>query len=120
VHGEPGLDELSPIGTTQIVEVNGAALTRRTFDPAELGWQGFTARGLEGGDPQDNVRTVVSVLRGELGGVARAAVVLNAGAAIYVAGQAPPSKPASPPPTPRWTPAAAGKPSSAYRDASRR
>jgi anthranilate phosphoribosyltransferase len=87
VHGEPGLDEVSPIGTTEILEVNAGAVTRRTFDPAALGWEPFTARGLEGGDPQDNVRTVVSVLRGETGGVARAAVVLNAGAAIYVSGQ---------------------------------
>jgi anthranilate phosphoribosyltransferase len=87
VHGQPGLDEVSPIGITEILEVDAGTVTRRTFDPATLGWEPFTARGLEGGDPQDNVRTVVSVLRGETGGVARAAVVLNAGAAIYVSGQ---------------------------------
>lgn len=87
VHGQPGLDEVSPIGTTEILEVDAGTVSRRTFDPAELGWEPFTVRGLEGGDPQDNVRTVVSVLRGETGGVARAAVLLNAGAAIYVSGQ---------------------------------
>ena len=89
VHGEPGLDEISPLGSTRMVEVNNGTLTRRDFDPVELGWERFEARGLEGGDPQENVRTVVSVLRGDTGGVARAAVVLNAGAAIYVAGAAP-------------------------------
>ena len=88
VHGQPGLDEVSPIGTTEIVEVNAGTVTRRTFDPAVLGWEPFTARGLEGGDPQENVRTVVAVLRGETRGVARAAVLLNAGAAIYASGQA--------------------------------
>ncbi|HEX8432768.1 MAG TPA: anthranilate phosphoribosyltransferase [Longimicrobium sp.] len=89
VHGEPGLDELSPVGTTELLEVDGGLVTRRIFDPvAELGWERFTVDGLAGGEPADNVRTVVSVLRGETGGVARAAVVLNAGAAVYIAGQA--------------------------------
>ncbi|HYW10271.1 MAG TPA: anthranilate phosphoribosyltransferase [Longimicrobium sp.] len=89
VHGEPGLDELSPVGTTELLEVDGGVVTRRVFDPvAELGWERFGVDGLAGGEPADNVRTVVSVLRGETGGVARAAVVLNAGAAVYVAGQA--------------------------------
>ena len=90
VHGQPGLDEVSPLGTTEMVIVDAGTVTRRVFDPAtELGWPEFDPRGLAGGDPQDNVRTVVSVLRGETGGVARAAVVLNAGAAIYAAGAAP-------------------------------
>jgi anthranilate phosphoribosyltransferase len=89
VHGEPGMDELSPIGTTEVLEVAGGRVTRRTFDPAEeLGWERFAAAGLEGGERDDNARKVVGVLKGELGGSARAATVLNAGAAIWVAGRA--------------------------------
>jgi anthranilate phosphoribosyltransferase len=89
VHGEPGLDELSPLGTTQVLEVADGGWTRRTFDPAaELGWEAMGADGLEGGDRHDNAEKVERVLRGTLGGAARAAVVLNAGAAIYVAGRA--------------------------------
>ena len=89
VHGAPGLDELSPIGPTEVLEVDGGQVTRRTFDPvAELGWEPFTADGLEGGDRHENAQKVEDVLRGTLGGVARAAVALNAGAAIYVAGHA--------------------------------
>ncbi|HEU0052966.1 MAG TPA: anthranilate phosphoribosyltransferase [Longimicrobium sp.] len=89
VHGHPGLDELSPLGTTEMLEVADGAVTRRTFDPVEaLGWEPFTADGLEGGDRHENARKVEDVLRGAVGGAARAAVVLNAGAAIYVAGQA--------------------------------
>jgi anthranilate phosphoribosyltransferase len=89
VHGHPGLDELSPIGPTEMVLVDAGTVTRATFDPAaELGWPEFDPRGLDGGEPQDNVRTVLSVLRGEETGAGRAAVVLNAGAAIYAAGAA--------------------------------
>ncbi|HVG44549.1 MAG TPA: anthranilate phosphoribosyltransferase [Longimicrobium sp.] len=90
VHGEPGLDELSPLGTTQVLEVADGGWTRRTFDPAaELGWGPIPAAGLEGGDREENAAKVEAVLRGDLGGAARAAVVLNAGAAIYCADLAP-------------------------------
>ena len=89
VHGQPGLDELSPLGTSEIVEVSEGRVSRRTFDPvAELGWEPFTADGLEGGDKRDNAEKIEAVLRGRLRGAARAAVLLNAGAAIYVAAQA--------------------------------
>jgi len=56
-------------------------------DPATtFGWTGFDAAGLAGRDPEHNAAVVQAVLAGELGGVARAAVTLNAGAAVYVAG----------------------------------
>lgn len=90
VHGQPGMDELSPVGTTEVIEVRGGALERRTFDPAaELGWGPFTADGLAGGDREENAGKVEGVLRGTIGDVARAAVTLNAGAAIYCAERAP-------------------------------
>jgi anthranilate phosphoribosyltransferase len=89
VHGEPGIDELSPLGTTELLEVTDGRITRRTFDPREeLGWERFDAMGMEGGERDDNARKVVGVLKGDVGGSARAATVLNAGAAIWVAGQA--------------------------------
>ncbi|HSL72610.1 MAG TPA: anthranilate phosphoribosyltransferase, partial [Longimicrobiales bacterium] len=87
VHGNPGMDEISPIGTTDVIEVRGGNLDRYTLDPAEY----FDAASLDpndlrGGDPDYNARVINEVLRGELGGAARAAVVLNAGAALFVAG----------------------------------
>ncbi len=89
VHGEPGMDELSPLGATQIVELEGSEIRRWSFDPRrDLGWPEYEAAELAGGEPQQNAERVVAVLRGELGGAARAAVVLNAGAAIHVAGLA--------------------------------
>jgi anthranilate phosphoribosyltransferase len=89
VHGEPGMDEISPLGTTEVMEVGEGRISRRTFDPvAELGWERFDVKGLEGGERDDNARKVLGVLKGEVGGSARAATVLNAGAAIWVAGRA--------------------------------
>jgi anthranilate phosphoribosyltransferase len=89
VHGEPGLDELSPMGPSEVLEVADGAVTRRTFDPAAaLGWAPGDGAGLEGGDRLENARKIEGVLTGKVRGAARAAAVLNAGAAIYVAGLA--------------------------------
>ncbi|HEV2131060.1 MAG TPA: anthranilate phosphoribosyltransferase [Longimicrobiaceae bacterium] len=88
VHGEPGMDELSPIGTTEVIELQNGELRRWTFDPqGELGWTDYEPVELSGGSPEENARKVEGVLRGKLGGAARAAVALNAGAALYIADQ---------------------------------
>lgn len=90
VHGEPGMDELSPLGPTRVVELASGEIQHITLDPGEtFGWEALPEKGLEGKDPEHNARVVKQVLAGELHGVARAAVTLNAGAAIYVAGLAP-------------------------------
>jgi anthranilate phosphoribosyltransferase len=88
VHGEPGLDELSPLGPTEVLELGeDGAVRRYRFDPAEaLGWDAFPPVELAGGEPEENARIVEEVLRGERSGAARAAVVLNAGGAAYLAG----------------------------------
>ncbi|HEX5724739.1 MAG TPA: anthranilate phosphoribosyltransferase, partial [Longimicrobiaceae bacterium] len=89
VHGQPGMDELSPSGTSEVLEVEAGRVARRTFDPVEeLGWERFETAGLAGGERDENARKVEEVLRGRMGGAARAAVVLNAGAAVFVAGRA--------------------------------
>jgi anthranilate phosphoribosyltransferase len=88
VHGQPGVDELSPIGPTSVIEVRSGELRAFEFDPAtELGWRGFDAAELAGGDPAENAATITAVLRGERDGAARAAVLLNTAAALLVAGQ---------------------------------
>ncbi|MEX2284023.1 MAG: anthranilate phosphoribosyltransferase [Gemmatimonadota bacterium] len=90
VHGEPGMDELSPIGTTAVIEVRPGKIERYTFDPARLfGERNLTPEDLRGGDPEYNARIVEEVLAGGGPPAARAAVVINAGAALYVAGIAP-------------------------------
>ena len=84
VHGEPGMDEISPLGTTHVAEVRDGAVREWTIDPSDYGFSGLVASDLAGGSPADNARTIVDVLRGEGNPGATAAVVLNAAGALYV------------------------------------
>lgn len=86
VHGEPGLDELSPLGVTQGIELVGGVLRELRFDPeAELGWKNLDPGELAGGGPEDNAAIISEILQGQRKGAARAAVLLNAAAALLVA-----------------------------------
>lgn len=85
VHGELGMDEISPIGLTHVAEVRDGSVTEWTIDPTVYDFSGYSAGDLAGGSPADNARTIVDVLRGQGRPVARAAVVLNAAGALYVA-----------------------------------
>jgi anthranilate phosphoribosyltransferase len=89
VHGHPGMDEFSPLGPTDVIELRDGELRRYSLDPSSFGWGQPDESALAGGDPAENARAVLDVLERRVGGVARGAVTLNAGAAIYVAGLAP-------------------------------
>lgn len=89
VHGEPGLDEISPLGPTRIVEIRDGELREYVVTPEELGCATARASELAGGSPAENATLVEACLAGRAPDGAIAAVVLNAGAAIYVAGCAP-------------------------------
>lgn len=89
VHGAPGMDEVSPLGRTDVVEVRGGALAGRWhIDPAEHGYVAIDAADLVGGSPEENAAVIEAVLAGRGAAGARAAVVLNAAAALYAAGVA--------------------------------
>jgi len=88
VHGEPGMDELSPLGPTRGVRLEDGAIEPFEVRPERFGWSALEADGLAGGDPGDNARLAREVLAGRRGGAARAAVLLNAGAAFWAAGRA--------------------------------
>ena len=85
VHGEPGMDEISPLGPTHVAEVRDGAVREWTINPEDFGFEGFAAADLVGGSPADNARTIVDVLRGAGKPAATAAVLLNAAGALYVA-----------------------------------
>jgi anthranilate phosphoribosyltransferase len=88
VYGEPGLDELSPLGVTRVVRVEEDRLEELSFDPAaELGWNDLDAAELAGGEPEDNARVIEQVLSGRGPHGARAAVALNAAGGFLVAGR---------------------------------
>jgi len=86
VHGEAGLDELSPMGPTAVAALDDGAVTHRTVSPEDFGLESCSAEELAGGEPEDNAAMILRVLGGEDRGGARTAVVMNAAAAIYVAG----------------------------------
>ena len=88
VHGEPGLDEISPLGPTHVVEVRGGARREWTIDPSSLGFEAVDPRDLAGGDPAHNARVITGLLDGGGAPGARAALLLNAAAAIYLADMA--------------------------------
>ena len=87
VHGEPGIDELSPCGATTMATVRDGAVTLSELDARELGVELCTLADLAGGDPQRNAEISLAVLGGEPGPAADA-TALNAAATLLVAGRA--------------------------------
>jgi anthranilate phosphoribosyltransferase len=87
VCSDDGIDELSTWAPTQVIEVREGALERYTVSAAEVGLASAQPGELAGGDPDDNAATTRAILAGEHG-APRDVAVLNAGAAIYVAGGA--------------------------------
>ena len=86
VHGAPGLDEVSPIGPTQVIEIRSGTIREWTIDPDRYDFGTPRPEHLAGGSPKENAAMVLAVLGGEGSSGATAAVVLNAAAAIYVSG----------------------------------
>ena len=87
VHGQPGIDELSPCGATTMATVRDGAVTLSELDARELGVKLCTLADLAGGDPQRNAEISLAVLGGEPGPAADA-TALNAAATLLVAGRA--------------------------------
>jgi anthranilate phosphoribosyltransferase len=87
VHGADGLDELSTTGYTKVSECRGSSVQTFYVHPADYGLAKASPEALKGGDSKKNADIVRSVLKGDKGH-ARDVVLLNAGAALFVAGQA--------------------------------
>jgi anthranilate phosphoribosyltransferase len=87
VHGADGIDEISTTGYTKISECRDGSVNTFYLHPADVGLPKATAAAIRGGKAEENARIVRSVLAGERG-AARDIVVLNAGAALFIAGQA--------------------------------
>ena len=87
VHGRIGMDEISPLGVTDVWEVKDGAVRTWEIDPERYRLGIANAEVLKGGDPAQNAERLERILgngNGDAAGLA--AVLLNAGAAIYVAG----------------------------------
>ncbi|HXH06586.1 MAG TPA: anthranilate phosphoribosyltransferase [Vicinamibacterales bacterium] len=87
VHGADGLDEISTTGYTKVSECRDGTVTTFYVHPADAGLPKADAGALAGGDAAANAAIARAVLAGEHG-PARDVVLLNAGAALLVAGRA--------------------------------
>src|SRR5262245_3413740 len=87
VHGADGIDELTTTGYTKVSECRDGAVNTFYLHPADVGLPKAPAGALQGGDAQENARILTRVLAGERG-PARDVVVLNSGAALFIAGAA--------------------------------
>lgn len=87
VHGADGLDELSTTGYTKVSECRNGTVQTFYVHPAEYGLAKSSLEALRGGTAGDNAQRIRQVLDGERG-PARDVVLLNAGAALFVAGRA--------------------------------
>lgn len=86
VHAYNGMDEISPVGATRVFEVRESVHSSYDINAQELGLPVCNLEALKGGDRDTNARIVRRVLEGNPG-PHREAVLLNAAAALLVAGR---------------------------------
>ena len=87
VYGMDRMDEISASAPTKVCEFDGDTFKTYVIEPEQFGLQRGTKSDIVGGTPAENAAITRSVLSGEKG-TRRTAVVLNAGAGLYVAGKA--------------------------------
>ena len=87
VHGADGIDEISTTGYTKISECRDGAVNTFYLHPTDVGLPKATPESLKGGDAHENAGIIESILAGKRG-PARDVVLLNAGAALFIAGSA--------------------------------
>lgn len=86
VHGADGIDEISTTGYTKVSEVRDGAVNTFYIHPAECGVAKASPSDLRGGDAETNAGIIHALFEGR-GGAHRDVVLLNAGAALFVAGR---------------------------------
>ena len=87
VHSRDGLDEISAAASTFVAELKDGAITEYELEPAEFGQVAESLAELAVADAAGSLTIIEAVLDGE-SGPGHAMIALNAGAAIYVSGQA--------------------------------
>lgn len=87
VAGTDGLDEISLTAPTRVAELKGGEITEYVLNPEDLGLSLCSKADLAGGDAARNAEIIRALLEGKKGAPLDI-VLLNAGAALYVAGLA--------------------------------
>ena len=87
VYGTDKLDEISLSSSTKICEIKDGWYRTSVINPEDFGFAKCTKDDLKGGTPEENARITRGLLNGDKG-PKRDAVLLNAGAALYIGGKA--------------------------------
>lgn len=87
VYGQDKLDEISLSAPTTICEINNGWYKSYTVTPEDFGFARCTKDELKGGTPEENAKITRDILAGAQG-PKRNAVLMNAGAALYIGGKA--------------------------------
>ena len=88
VYGQDRLDEISASAPTAVCELRDGYYRSMVITPEQFGLTRGTKDELVGGTAEENAQITRNILNGTIQGTKRNAVLLNAGAAIYVAGKA--------------------------------
>ena len=83
VYGMDKIDEISLSAPTKVCEIKDGSLHTYEIKPEDFGLSRCKKEDLSGGDPKENAAITLSILNGEKG-AKRDAVLLNAGAALYI------------------------------------
>ncbi len=87
VYGMDKLDEISLSAPTKVCEIRDGWFKSFTITPEDFGFERCSKDELKGGTPQENAAITRGILNGEKG-PKRNAVLMNAGAALYIGGKA--------------------------------
>ena len=88
VFGTDKLDEISLSAPTAVCEYKDGWMKNYEITPEQYGFERCTKDDLKGGTPQENAAITRGILSGEIKGHKRNAVLLNAGASIFIGGKA--------------------------------
>ena len=87
VYGQDKLDEISMSAPTTVCEIRDGWFKSSVITPEDFGFERCTKEDLKGGLPEENAKITFAILKGEKGHK-RNAVLMNAGAALYIGGKA--------------------------------
>lgn len=87
VYGQDKLDEISMSAPTKVCEIRDGWFKTYIITPEQFGFERCTKEDLKGGTPEENAKITRAILSGEQGHKTNA-VLMNAGAALYIGGKA--------------------------------
>jgi anthranilate phosphoribosyltransferase len=87
VHGDDGLDEITITGPTTVAEAQNGSVKTFSIEPQDFGLSRGSLESLRGGDASANAKIIREVLAGSRKDEARALIVANSAAALFVGGR---------------------------------